>query len=178
MNVQRKSRNILVLAFATLALCCSVVALLSLTPKSSPTDVAKQWLTASTNMDWEAAKKISTKECAEFIDFQKMFTDELPPERIAEIKNLKWAIVGEAAIKEDIAEVTYTQSETAGTLTLPLLKVNGNWLVNLTKQTMMDSEIDAAPTQNEPSVVDSAMVATPAKQQSTPKKMPTNTKHP
>jgi len=104
--------------------------------QNSPEPVAKKWLTSFYHMDYETAKTVSTDETKKVIAmFQQLSvnssdSDKQQLKRIkVEIKNVK--------TEGDKSTVTYVTSDNPKEQTIHLVKQNGKWLVQWTKQDQM-----------------------------------------
>jgi hypothetical protein len=103
--------------------------------KKSPEYVAREYLTALKNKDWEVAKKHSTPEQAQNL----VFADSLDIDfGILEIKDIK------CKVKEDKAECTYCCSTDSGFGNyLKLRKEKGEWKVLPNKESPPPNEQDS-----------------------------------
>ena len=104
--------------------------------QNSPEPVAKKWLTSFYHMDYETAKTVSTDETKKVIAmFQQLSvnssdSDKQQLKRIkVEIKNVK--------TEGDKSTVTYVTSDNPKEQTIHLVKQNGKWRVQWTKQDQM-----------------------------------------
>lgn len=117
---------VLIAAFAVLSVSCGA--------SGGPEDVAMQFATHMTSGDFEKAAELSTPETRELINFLAMMSgDENPSENNAKITHVSTDIDGETA----------TVVITAGgeEQTLSLKKIEGNWLVDLNKDSLnMDKD--------------------------------------
>jgi hypothetical protein len=109
---------------------------------TTPKAVTEQYLTAMFHADFEAAKKISTDECKTLIEAQKSFFDLQADSSKAQYKKIKWQVTGEPVITGNNAMATFTESDMPGNRTLPLLLVDGKWLVNNNKA-HLEKQMDA-----------------------------------
>ncbi|HPI54066.1 MAG TPA: DUF4878 domain-containing protein [Chitinophagaceae bacterium] len=135
-----------------LVLSIVVVALAAFTfvscgSKSDPKSVATSFLNARNSLDYETAKKFGTPETGKMIDMMASFSSMIPDSMKNESKKIKVEIKD---VKEegDKATVTYSESIKPGDQTLNLIKKDGKWLVNMTKDDMgpgASSEEGAAP---------------------------------
>ena len=125
----------IIIAFTTLLL----VAVMSVScNNNSPKDVATTWLTSFYHIDYETAKKVSTEETKTLLSSLQQFTNMLPD---SNKKDMKKIVVNVKSVKEDgdKAVATYTTSDSPGKdQTLPLVKQNGKWLVQFSKNDQMD----------------------------------------
>lgn len=127
--------------------------------QNSPEPVAKKWLNSFYHMDYETAKTVSTDETKKVIAmFQQLAvnssdSDKEQLKRIkVEIKNVK--------TEGDKSTVTYVTSDNPKDQTIHLVKQNGKWLVQWTKQDQMAGEENGGDTQPiDSTAVDTAMPA-------------------
>jgi hypothetical protein len=108
--------------------------------KSSPKDVAKEWLTDFYHQDYDAAKKLSTEDTKKMMTTLQGFTNALPDS----VKQRAKAVsINIKSVKEDgnNATVTFTTSEDPKEQPpLKLVKQNDKWLVQFSKGDFMGSE--------------------------------------
>ncbi|MBK7763456.1 MAG: DUF4878 domain-containing protein [Bacteroidetes bacterium] len=101
--------------------------------KSNPKDVATNFLNALVKLDYEGAKQYGTPETGKMMDMLSSFSGLMPDSIKSKAKETKVEIKG---FKEDgdHCEVTYTNSDKPNQVqTLDLIKVDGKWLVNASK---------------------------------------------
>lgn len=117
------------------------IALISLTivscsKKSDPKDVSEKFLTALTKMDYEGAKKYGTPETGKMLDMLSSFSSMMPDSVKNKAKDVKVEVKN---VKEDgdKCEVTYKSSDKEEDQMLNLVKKEGKWLVNMTKDESM-----------------------------------------
>lgn len=102
-----------------------------------PKEVATKFLTHINAMEFEEAKQYGTKETGELLDMLKGFAamggEEQKPENTSfEIKDVKE--------EGDTATVTYRSEGSEEDETLNLVKQDGKWLVNISKEDMNKDE--------------------------------------
>lgn len=102
-----------------------------------PKEVATKFLTHINAMEFEEAKQFGTKETNELLDMLKGFAamggEEQKPEATAfEIKDAKE--------EGETATVTYRSEGSEEDETLNLVKQDGKWLVNISKEDMNKDE--------------------------------------
>jgi hypothetical protein len=112
------------------------------TRSNDPKALAKEWLTNVYSLNWESADKLSTAECRQLVATQRLFLEAQPKEQIAEYKKTKWEIVGEPKIDGNNATVIYRESTFPGDVKLPMIKVDGQWMVNMTKDSYQEDKDD------------------------------------
>ena len=103
--------------------------------KSDPKAVATNFLNARNSLDFETAKKLSTPETGKLLEMLASFSGMMPDSMKNEAKKIKVSIKD---IKEegDNATVTYSESAKPGDQTIKLVKKDGKWLVNMSKEDM------------------------------------------
>ncbi len=108
--------------------------------KSSPKDVAKEWLTDFYHLDYDAAKKLSTEDTKNMMTTLQGFTNALPDSAKQKAKSVTINI---KSVKEDgnNAVVTFTTSDdTKEQPPLKLIKQNDKWLVQFSKGDFVGGE--------------------------------------
>jgi hypothetical protein len=104
--------------------------------KNNPGTVAKTFLTSLYQNDYEAAKKVSTKETTNMLNLMEQMNSKISDSAKKELMQIK---VNIKSVKEtgDNATVTFTTSENPKDQTLHMVKENGQWLAQWTKQDEM-----------------------------------------
>jgi len=113
--------------------------------KSNPKDVASSFLNALAKMDYETAKKYGTPETGKMLDMLSSFSGMMPDSVKAKAKETKVEIKN---VKEDgdNCEVTYANSDKPNDdQTLNLVKKDGKWLVNMSKDEGMSEPKNPEP---------------------------------
>lgn len=108
--------------------------------KSSPKDVAKEWLTDFYHQDYDAAKKLSTEDTKNMMTTLQGFTNALPDSVKLKAKTVTINI---KSVKEDgnNATVTFTTSDDPKEQPpLKLVKQNDKWLVQFSKGDFVGGE--------------------------------------
>ena len=108
--------------------------------KSSPKDVAKEWLTDFYHQDYDAAKKLSTEDTKTMINTLQGFTSALPDSVKQKAKGVTITI---KTVKEEgnTATVTFMASDDAKEQPpLKLVKQNDKWLVQFSKGDFMGGD--------------------------------------
>lgn len=137
--------------------------------KSDPKDVAKNFLENLKNMDYENAKKFGTPETGKMLEMLASFSSMVPDSMKNEAKKEKVEIK-DAKEDGDKCTVTFTSSKAPEKEEkINLVKKDGKWLVNMTKDDMGGGDAGAAPAEEASAVpaeeaapADSAAVAEPA----------------
>ena len=99
---------------------------------SQPKDVARTFLDAMEEQDWETAKSVSTKETKKMLDSMKGLMsmggnkDKSTTGKLEEFKNTE--------VNGDKAVVTYCCGKEGNDAKLHLKKVEGDWKVHLNKE--------------------------------------------
>lgn len=118
-----------------------IIALCALTFAScnsnSPKKVAEKWLTNFYHMDYKAAKETSTEKTKSVLDMLEQLGAMLPDSQKQNAKKIQ-ITVKDVKEEGDKATATYTVSDEPQEKTIGLVKENGKWLVNYTKQDEMD----------------------------------------
>jgi uncharacterized protein YxeA len=112
--------------------------------KNSPKDVATAWLTSFYHLDFEAAKKTSTDDTKTLLATLQQFTSMVADSSKKERQNIS---VNVKNVKEDgdKAIATYTTSDyPAKDQSLNLIKQNGKWLVQFSKNDQVGGAADSA----------------------------------
>lgn len=103
----------------------------------SPKAVADSFLKAFYSYDFQAAKKYGTEDTGKLMDmmagFSKMVQDS------AKTQELKFEIVSEK-IEGDKAVVMYKEEGKEGEIPLNMMRVEGKWKVNMTKESLNGAE--------------------------------------
>ncbi len=154
----------ILLSFSTLFLASMMLVSCS---KNSPKDVANSWLTSFYHMDYEAAKKVSTEDTKALLTQLGALSSMMPDSLKKEAKNIAITI---SDVKEDgdKATVTYKKSDKgkdatpSEASTLKLVKKDGKWLVQFTKNDQMGSGSDAAPSSPDQGTTPPADAGNPA----------------
>jgi hypothetical protein len=122
---------------------------------NDPKSVAKDYLTKTFALDFEGAEKLGTKNTKELIALNKTFNSMWPDSQKAEYKKVK-VDVKDAKITGDNAVVTYTETDKPGDQTLKLVKQDGKWLVDQSKESV-SAPADKAGAENELMAADSTI---------------------
>jgi len=107
--------------------------------KNSPKTIATTWLTGFYHLDYESVKQYSTEDTKTLITSLQQFTNMVPDSAKKDMKKLT---INVKDVKEegDKAVATYTVSDSPGKdQTLTLVKQNGKWLVQFSKEDQMNS---------------------------------------
>jgi hypothetical protein len=111
--------------------------------KNSSKDVATTWLNSFYHLDYETAKKTSTEDTKSLLATLQQFTSMVSDSSKKEMKKIA---VNVKSVKEDgdKAIATYTTSENPGKdQELNLVKQNGKWLVQFSKNDQMGGASDS-----------------------------------
>lgn len=118
-------------------------ALFSCSSKSDPKDVAKNFLNALTQMDYEGAKKYGTPETGKMLEMLSSFATMMPDSAKANARKIKIDIK-DAKTEGDKCSVTYHNSEKKDDQVLTLVKKDGKWLVDMSKDDSMNAGEDTS----------------------------------
>ncbi len=123
------------IVFSVVAFAFAALTIMSCGSKSDPKSVAIAFLNARNSMDYENAKKYGTAETGKMIDMMSSFSSMIPDSMKNEAKKIKVDIKD---VKEegDKATVVYSESIKPGDQTLNMVKKDGKWLVNMSKDDM------------------------------------------
>lgn len=113
---------------AVFALAVTMISCSSNSPKAS----AEKFLNGLNHMDYEAAKSVSTDETKKMLDMMSQLTAMMPDSAKENAKKVK-INVGKEEVNGDKATVSYTTSEDTTSRNLNLVKQNGKWLVQWSK---------------------------------------------
>ena len=106
------------------------------TPESS----AEKFLNGFLHMDFESAKSVSTEETKKFVGMMQQLSPKMVSDSVrSEAKKIKVKII-DSEVKGDKAIVTFTTSESNAQQKLHLIKENGQWLVESTKNDQFDMD--------------------------------------
>lgn len=148
----------ILIAFSTLLL----VAITSVScNKNSAKETATNWLTSFYHLDYETAKTLSTEDTKTLLSSLQQFTSMVPDSNKKEMKKIAIKVKD---VKEtgDTADATYTVSDTPDKdQHIKLIKTNGKWLVQFTKNDQMGEMDDQSGAGAETITSDSTGVATP-----------------
>lgn len=113
---------------AVFALAIGLVSCSSNSPKAS----AEKFVNGLTHMDYEAAKSVSTEDTKKMLEMMQQLT-AMMPDSVKENAKKEKVTIGKEEINGDKATVTYTTSANATEQKLNLVKQNGKWLVQWSK---------------------------------------------
>lgn len=122
--------------FSLIAVAFATLTIVSCGSKSDPKDVAMNYLNALKKADYETAKKYSTKETVSMLEMISSFSGMVPDSIKNQAKDIKIDIKD---VKEegDKCVVTFESSDKKGSEEkLNLVKTDGKWLVNMSKDDM------------------------------------------
>jgi len=135
------------LLFSLAFLAFAAMTIVSCGGKSDPKSVATSFLTARNKMDYENAKKFGTPETGRMLAMLASFSSMVPDSSKNMIKGAKVEIKGEPKIEGD--KCTLVATTTIGgepkDETITLVKKDGKWLVNMSKDETMGGAGSEAP---------------------------------
>ena len=102
----------------------------------SPKAVAEQYLKAIGQYDFEGAKKYGTEDTGKLLDVMSGFAKMAPDST----KNDVSFVILDEKIDGEKASVIYKEEGKESETSLNLLRIEGKWKVNMTKESMNDSE--------------------------------------
>lgn len=144
-----------------------VVVTLTSCSSNSPKSVAKKFLTSFYQLDFDAAKKVSTDDTKKMLDMFQQLAPMMPDSSKQQLKKIKISIKDEKT-EGDKSTVTYVTSDNPKDQTLHLVKQNKKWLVQWSKQDQLNDAgappEDQQQVDQQPSMSDSAAMpeASPA----------------
>ena len=100
---------------------------------NSPKPVAEKFLNSFWHMDYKDAKTVSDSATIQMIEMLETMSTTMPDSDRLDAKKISVTVKDEKLINDTSAVVTYVTSEIKEEKTLRLVKKNGKWLVNLTK---------------------------------------------
>jgi len=143
-------KKILLYAAAAFTLSAGLISCNKNTPEAS----AEKFLNGFLHMDFEAAKSVSTEETKKFVGMMQQLSPAMVSDSVKnEAKKIKVKII-DSEIKGDKAIVTFTTSESNAQQKLHLVKENGNWLVESTKNDQFDMENEPVTEPDVPATID------------------------
>ena len=126
-----------------------VIFLFSCSGGDSPKAVAEKYLKAIGSYDFDAAKKYGTEDTGKLLEMMSGFAKMVPDSTKDDIQ---FTILDER-IDGEKAVVIYKEDGEEAEVTLNLLKVEGKWKVNMTKESINEAEsgntIDIGATQTD-----------------------------
>lgn len=140
---------------ALMLLATGLVSCNSNTPKKK----AEKFLNSFYHMDYKAAKEVSTDDTKKVLDMIEQFATMVPDSSKQNAKKIKIDVKDVKEVNDTTANVTYATSENKQDQQLTLVKKNGEWLVNWSKDTNGAGANDAQPAE-EPTMTDTT--ASPA----------------
>lgn len=121
------------LLYSLFAAAVLVFGMASCASKSDPKEVALNYLNALKSLDYEGAKKFSTPETGKMLDMLASFSGMLPDSMKEQAKGIKVAIK-DAKEEGEKCTVTFTSTDKPESEEkLNLVKKDGKWLVNSSK---------------------------------------------
>ncbi|MCD6012300.1 MAG: lumazine-binding protein [Flavipsychrobacter sp.] len=120
--------------------------------KSSPKEVAKNWLTSFYHLDYEAARKLSTDETKKYIGTLEELGRYTPDSLKKEMEQINVVVKDERIEGDSLAFVTYNLvmgkvPDAPRDETLKLVKKDGKWLVLFSKNDGIEAAEEEEPTE-------------------------------
>jgi Domain of unknown function (DUF4878) len=100
---------------------------------ADPKEIARNFLVAMNKADYETAKKFGTDDTKKLLEMTSTFTAMLPDSVKKMSAAKKVEIIGEAKIDGEKAVVSYKESDSPEAKSLNLVKKDGKWLVQQSK---------------------------------------------
>lgn len=147
-----------------LAIIVVVLALsLSACSDNSPKGTAEKFLNAFYHMEYDKARQVSTEKTVELVNLMEQFAMQSPDSTRQNARMIKVEIIN-VQEEGDNAVVTYTTSNEPGEQKLKLVKQNGKWLVNDSKQDAVyeEEQSETPPATDESAPADNDTTAKPA----------------
>jgi hypothetical protein len=124
---------------------------------NSPKRTAEKFLIASDKMNYDEAKKFSTDETDKLLDMMAGLS-KMAPEHKGEKHT--FTIIDEK-IEGDAASVTYKESGKEEEQLIHLKKVNGDWLVDISKADLSSKDKQMTGNIPDTAAIDSSAIAAP-----------------
>lgn len=128
---------------------------------NSPKATAEKFLNGFYHMEYDKAREVSTEKTKSLVDLVEQFSVASPD---SVKKNAKKIAIDITDVKEegDKATVTYKISSEPGDQKLDLVKVNGKWMADFSKENNMpaEEETPVVDTTSQPVMDDTAQVIT------------------
>jgi hypothetical protein len=102
----------------------------------SPKAVAEKYLQAIGSQDYDGAKKYGTEDTGKLLDMMSGFAKMVPD---SSINDISFTIL-EEKINGDNAVVAYKEDGSDEVVSLNLVRTDGKWKVNMTKESMNEAE--------------------------------------
>lgn len=120
-------------ALLSIAAICLLAISITSCSNNSPKASADKFLTSLYHMEYAKAKEVATDDTKKLLDMMEQFSSVLPDSSKQSAKKIKVDIKD---VKEegDKATVTYVTSESPNEQKLDMIKQNGKWLVQWSKQ--------------------------------------------
>lgn len=120
-------------ALLSIAAICLLAISITSCSNNSPKASADKFLTSLYHMEYAKAKEVATDDTKKLLDMMEQFSSVLPDSSKQSAKKIKVDIKD---VKEegDKATVTYVTSESPNEQKLDMVKQNGKWLVQWSKQ--------------------------------------------
>jgi hypothetical protein len=109
--------------------------------EDSPKDVAQKFLSASARMDYDEAKKYATPATSKLLDMLSVASD-LTPDSVKKRMEASFEIVKEYKRNDTLTIVLFHIKNSDTDQTLNVVKRDGKWLVNVSKEEFNSRELD------------------------------------
>jgi len=111
---------------------------------NTPKAVAHKFLTSFYQMDFEAAKKVSTEDTKKMLEMFQQLTPMMADSTKQQLKKIKVDIKDVKNDGPDKATVTYVTTDNPKEQTLHLVKQGNKWLAQFSKQDQMTNDTPPA----------------------------------
>lgn len=119
--------------FSVLSIAFMATIVLAGCTSNSPKPVAEKFLNSFWHMEYKDAKTVSDSATIQMIEMLETMSTTMADSDRQDAKKISVTVKDEKLINDTSAVVTYITSEIKEEKTLRLVKKNGKWLVNLTK---------------------------------------------
>lgn len=109
--------------------------------KENPKYVAQKFLSASARMEYDEAKKYATPATAKLLDMLSAASD-LTPDSVKQRMEASFEIVKEYKRNDTLSIVLYHMKNSDTDQTLNVVKREGKWLVNVSKEEFNSTELE------------------------------------
>src|SRR5438094_962558 len=118
-----------------------IIALVSGCSQNNPKTVAQKFLSASARMNYDEAKKYATPATAKLLDMLSA-TAEMTPDSVKKKRDSNFEIIREYGRNDTLSVILYHVKNSDSDQTLNVVKRDGKWLVNVSKEEFNNREID------------------------------------
>jgi hypothetical protein len=119
----------------------SFIILFNSCAKDNPRDVAQKFLSASARMEYDEAKRYATPATSKLLEMLSAASD-MTPDSVKRRMESSFEIVKEYRRNDTLAIVLYHMKNSDTDQTLNVVKREGKWLVNVSKEEFNSRELD------------------------------------